>query len=157
MEAKAALKRYTLWVLALVLIVVVFASGHSTPRKYPERKLVRFWHRWQGDWEKQVQKIVDAFNQSQTEYEVVAVSVPGTGADAKFILGVIGGDPPDLMSMGSGAVPNMAANGLLTPLETLMTPDERVRFFDKSYPAIRDIGTYHGHCYGITIGGDLMA
>ncbi len=157
MGVKAALKRCTLWVMALVLVVVVFASGHSTPRKYPERTLVRFWHRWQGDWEKQVQKIVDAFNESQTEYEVVAVSVPGTGADSKFILGVIGGDSPDLMSMGSGAVPNLAANGFLTPLETLMTPDERVRFFDKSYPAIRDIGMYHGHCYGITIGGDLMA
>ncbi len=150
-------RRLALWCLALAVTVIVFASGHSTPRKYPERKVVRFWHRWQGDWEKQVQKIVDAFNQSQTEYEVVAVSVPGSGADAKFILGVIGGDPPDLMSMGSGAVPNMAANGFLTPLDTLMTPAEHKAFFDESYPAIRDTGMYRGHCYGITIGADLMA
>ena len=111
-------------------------------------------HRWQGDWEKQVQKIVDAFNQSQTEYEVAAVSVPGTGSDSKLILSEIGGDPPDLMSMGSSAVPNMAANGFLTKLETLMTPDEQRRFFKESYPAIRDIGMYHGSCYGVTIGGD---
>ena len=85
------------------------------------------------------------------------VSVPGSGADAKLILGVIGGDPPDLMSMGSGAVPNMAANGFLTPLETLMTPGEKRRFMNESYPAIRDIGIYKGHVYGITIGADLMA
>lgn len=155
-----ASKKLRSWVVLGVIIaitIVVFASGHSTPRKYPERKIVRFWHRWQGDWEKQVQKIVDSFNQSQDKYEVVAVSVPGSGADAKFILGVIGGDPPDLMSMGSGAVPNMAANGFLTPLETLMTPDEKVRFFKDSYPAIRDIGMYRGSCYGVTIGADLMA
>ncbi len=150
-------KRWILWGLAVLVTVVVFASGHSTPRKYPERKLVRFWHRWQGDWEKQVQKIVDAFNESQDKYEVVAISVPGTGADAKFMLGVIGGDPPDLMSMGSGAVPNMAANGFLTPLEKFMTPAEKHEFFDNSYPAIRDIGMYKGHCYGMTIGADLMA
>jgi len=150
-------KRWLLWFAAIVVTGVVFASGHSTPRKFPERKLVRFWHRWQGDWEKQVQKIVDSFNASQDKYEVVPVSVPGSGADAKFILGVIGGDPPDLMSMGSGAVPNMAANGFLTPLETLMTPAEKVAFFDKSYPAIRDIGMYRGRCYGMTIGADLMA
>ena len=150
-------RQWLLWALAAVVTVVVFASGHSTPRKYPQRKLVRFWHRWQGDWEKQVQKIVDAFNASQTQYEVVPVSVPGSGADAKFILGVIGGDPPDLMSMGSGAVPNMAANGFLTPLETLMTPAEKVAFFKNSYPAIRDIGMYKGRCYGMTIGADLMA
>lgn len=154
---RSAIRRWLIWIAAIVLTVVVFATGHSTPRKYPDRKLVRFWHRWQGDWEKQVRKIVDAFNESQTEYEVVPVSVPGAGADAKFILGVIGGDPPDLMSMGSTPVANMAANGFLTKLESLMTPDERVRFFKDSYPAIRGIGIYKGSCYGITIGGDLMA
>lgn len=149
--------RTLLWLLGAVLVIVVFATGYSTPRQYPKRKLVRFWHRWQGDWEKQVKKIVDQFNRSQNEYEVVPVSVPGEGADAKFILGVIGGDPPDLMSMGSAPVANMAANGFLTPLDSLMTPDENKRFFADSYPAIRDIGVYHGHCYGITIGADLMA
>lgn len=151
------LKVWLVWIAVLVITVVVFASGHSTPRKYPERKLVRFWHRWQGDWEKQVQKIVDAFNASQNEYEVVPVSVPSSGADAKFILGVIGGDPPDLMSMFSGGVPNLAANGFLTPLDTLMTPAEKDAFINKSYPSIRDIGMYKGRPYGITIGADLTA
>jgi multiple sugar transport system substrate-binding protein len=154
---RGRLTRWLFWTLALLLTIYVFASGHSTPRKYPQRKLVRFWHRWQGDWEKQVQKIVDAFNQSQSEYEVVAVSIPGSGSDAKFILGVIGGDPPDLMSMGSSPVANLAANGFLTKLETLMTTDEKRRFFAESYPAIRDIGVYKGSCYGVTIGADLMA
>lgn len=150
-------KRILAWALLLAAVVFVMATGSSTPRQYPQRKVVRFWHRWQGDWEKQVQKIVDAFNKSQDEYEVVAVSVPGGGSEAKFILGVIGGDPPDLMSMGSGAVPNLASNGFLTKLESLMTPEERVRFFKESYPAIRDIGMYKGSCYGVTIGADLMA
>ncbi len=152
-----AAKRWFLWIAAIAISLVVFLNGNSTPRKFPERKLVRFWHRWQGDWEKQVQKIVQAFNESQTEYEVVAVSVPSGGSDAKFILGVIGGDPPDLMSMFSGAVPNLAANHFLTPLETLMTPEEKKGVFENSYPAIRDIGMYKGSCYGITIGADLMA
>lgn len=155
--AARVLKPWLIWGVAIVISIALFMSGHSTPRKYPNRKLVVFWHRWQGDWEKQVQKIVDAFNQSQEEYEVTAVSVPGSGADAKLTLGVIGGDSPDLMSMGSSPVSNLASNGFLTPLETLMTPDERVRFFKDSYPAIRDIGVYKGRCYGICIGADLMA
>ena len=154
--AVSSLKRWFVWTLLVGITAIVFLNGYSTPRQYPSRKLVRFWHRWQGDWEKQVQKIVDAFNKSQTEYEVVAISVPGGGADAKFILGVIGGDPPDLMSMGSSPVSNMAANGFLTPLDSLMTPDEKARFFKDSYPAIRNIGIFKGHCYGITIGADLM-
>lgn len=152
-----AVRKWVIGALLVVTVVVVFATGYSTPRAYPQRKLVRFWHRWQGDWEKQVQKIVDAFNQSQQDYEVVAVSLPGGGADSKFILGVIGGDPPDLMSMGSGAVPNMAANGFLTDLETLMSRSERKAFFEQSYPSIRETGMYKGKCYGVTIGADLMA
>jgi len=152
-----ALKQWLAWTAAIVLTIVVFASGQSTPRKYPDRKLVRFWHRWQGDWEKRVQNIVKKFNESQTEYEVVAVSIPGEGADSKFIQATIGGDPPDVMSMPSGPVPNMAASGLLTPLEKYMTPAEKTEFFDHSYPAIRDVGVYHGHCYALTIGADLMA
>lgn len=156
MGARATLRPLGLVAMA-ILVVVVFVSGSSTPRKYPQRKLVRFWHRWQGDWEKQVQKIVDTFNESQSEYEVAAVSVPGGGSEAKFTLGVIGGDPPDVMSMGSGSVPNLASNGFLTKLETLMTEDEKRRFFSESYPAIRDVGMFRGSCYAITIGADLMA
>lgn len=151
------LKRVILWTLGIALILVLTLFGSSTPRKYPDRKLVRFWHRWQGDWEKQVNSIVQSFNESQTEYEVVPVSIPGSGSDAKLILGAIGGDPPDLMSMGSGSVPNLAANGLVAQLDGFMTPEEHRRFFEESYPSIRDIGLYRGHCYGITIGADLSA
>ncbi len=156
MEAKR-LKAWLVWGLCVAISIVVFASGYQTPREFPQRKMVRFWHRWQGDWEKQVNKIVAAFNESQTEYEVVPISIPGGGSEAKFILGVIGGDPPDLMSMGSGSLPNLASNGFLTKLETMMTPEEKKSFFEESYPAIRDTGMYKGSCYGITIGADLMA
>lgn len=151
------IRRYLIWGLLAALAAVVFSVSPSTPRKYPDRKLVTFWHRWQGDWEKQVNKIVDAFNESQSQYEVVPVSIPGTGSDAKLFLGAIGGDPPDIVSMGSGSVANLAANNLLARLDDFMTPEEHKRFFQESYPSIRDIGMYRGHCYGITIGADLAA
>lgn len=152
------MKRVLIWTGLLALVVFIVATGTTTPRKYPQREVVRFWHRWQGDWEKQVQKIVDAFNESQDTYEVIPVSVPGGGSsEAKFILGVIGGDPPDLMSMASGGLPNLASNGFLTDLGTLMSSQDKRRFFEESYPAIRDAGMYEGKCYGVTIGADLMA
>lgn len=143
--------------LGILAVGYVMVAGRSTERKYPDRIPVRFWHRWQGDWEKQVWKIVDAYNASQTRYEVIPLSTPGTGSDAKFILGVIGGDPPDVMSIWNGAIPTMAANGFLTPLETMMTPEEKRHYFEDAYPAIRDSGMYKGRVYGITIGADLYA
>ncbi len=153
-------KRIWSWcafVLFVSFAVFLFMNGATTHREHPERKIVRFWHRWQGDWEKQVNKIVQAFNDSQKEYEVVAVSLPGSGADSKVILSSIGGNPPDLMSMWNGPVANMAANGLLTNLLEFMTPEQKKRFMNESYPGIRDTGMYRGGCYGITIGTDLMA
>ena len=120
------------------------------------RKKVVFWHRWGGEWEVVVKKIVGRFNDSQTEYEVVPIFVTGQGSETKFMLSTIGGDPPDVMSMGSESLPSIAAGGLLTDLETLMTPEEKEYFHRVPYPAIRETGQLHGVTYGITIGADLM-
>ena len=76
-----AIKRWVGIGLLVLALTFVFLQGSETPRKYPDRIAVRFWHRWQADWEKQVQKIVDAFNQSQDKYEVIPLSTPSGGAD----------------------------------------------------------------------------
>ncbi len=146
----------------LVAILVVglgwmFLTPTPKDRKYPDRIPVRFWHRWGGEWAEVVARIAERYNQSQTKYEVIPLSVPGATADAKFMTGVIGGDPPDVMSMWNGAIPNMAASNLLTPLETLMSPADKKRFFEESYPVIRDSGMFRGKAYGVTIGSDLSA
>lgn len=153
--AANTIKRWVGMGLVAVIAVVVLITGQESKRKYPDRIPVRFWHRWQADWEKQVNKIVDAFNESQDKYEVIPLSTPSGGSDAKFTLGVIGGDPPDVMSIWNGAIPNMAANAFLTDLETLMTPEERETYRQAAFPAIRESGIYKGKVYGITIGSDL--
>lgn len=151
----ANFRRVVALVALLLVGVFILIGGRRTPRQYPERIPVRFWHRWQGDWEVQVKRIVAAFNESQDKYEVIPLSTPSGGSDAKFIMGVIGGDPPDVMSIWNGAIPNLASNGFLTDLETLMTPDERRAFFEEAFPPIRQSGMFRGKVYGITIGSDL--
>ena len=141
------------------LCAVVVGYGLITARMpgnhIPGRTKVVFWHRWGGYWETVVQRIVDKFNASQTEYEVNPMFVTGQGASTKFMLSTIGGDPPDVMSMGSDQLPSLAAGGLLTDLETLMTPQERDYYHKVPYPAVRESGQYNGNTYGITIGADL--
>lgn len=146
-----------------LLLLAAFAVGFITfyrpesTRKYPDRIPVRFWHRWGGEWAAVVARIADRYNESQSKYEVIPLSIPGGAADSKLMLGSIGGDPPDVMSMWNGAIPNMAANGILTPLEEVMSPGDLDLYMNRSYPVIRDSGMFRNKIYGVTIGSDLYA
>ena len=150
------------WIIGRCLIAFfVVCVGYSLiaakmpGNRIPGRTKVVFWHRWGGYWETVVQVNVDKFNASQSQYEVVPMFVTGQNASTKFMLSTIGGDPPDVMSMGSDQIPSLSAGGLLTDLETLMTPQERDYYHTVPYAAVRDSGQYNGKTYGITIGADL--
>lgn len=143
----------------LLLAGVVAAATYGSPRrKYPERKQVRYWHMWTAEWKVVVERYVDWFNRSQDEYEVVPLSIPQSGgANAKFMLGVAGGDPPDVMSQWFNIIPAWASKGLLTPLDSLMSPEEWAQFQQRTYPIALKLGVYKDHLYGLTTGVNARA
>lgn len=148
--------RWILAVLAGIAIVALFATPMKSTdsvsvREYPNRIPVRFWHMWSAEWKVVVDRIVDRYNESQDEYEVISLSVPG-GADSKFLLGAMGGDPPDVMAQWNPVIPTWAEGKLLTPFEELMTPEERHIYETESYPIVRRVGQYRGKTYGFPIG-----
>ncbi|CAN5422181.1 ABC transporter substrate-binding protein [soil metagenome] len=147
--------------LAVLLVAILFAAPHrdtkeSTLRKYPNRVPVRFWHMWSAEWKDVVDKIVDRYNESQDKYEVIALSIP-SGADTKFLLGTMGGDPPDVMAQWNAVIPTWAEGGMLTPFDDVMSPAEKARFEREAYPVVRRIGQYKGKTYGIPIGINAFA
>ena len=89
--------RWTVAVLAAVALVALFAAPSASPTepKYPRRIPVRLWHMWTAEWAVVVERICQRFNESQDTYEVIPLSVPAQGADSKFLLAAVGGDPPD--------------------------------------------------------------
>lgn len=121
------------------------------------RKKVRFWHMWTAEWKDVVDKIVAEYNASQNEYEVEALSIPSAGADSKFLLGVLGGDPPDVMAQWNPVIPVWAESGMLQPLDTLMSPEEKATFDREAYPVVKKVGTYKDRLYGMSIGINMMA
>ncbi len=140
-------------ILSLLLVaglvsLVVFSRGSVSRRKYPERDQVVFWHTWTGEWRAVVERIVDRFNQSQTQYEVVPLSVPAPD-NTKFLLAVIGGDPPDCMVQWGPVIPLWASEGVLMPMDEMMSPEEMERIKRELYPAAWNIGSYDGHFYGM--------
>jgi multiple sugar transport system substrate-binding protein len=145
-----------LWLAIAAALLIIVAVPWMIPgpgvRQYPHRKVVRFWHVWTGDWEKVVDNICDQFNASQTEYEVIPLSVPGDDADSKFLIAVAGDDPPDCMAQWQDVIPNWAESKLVVPLDTLMAPDEWARQQKSIFPAALRIGMFKGHLYGLTVG-----
>jgi multiple sugar transport system substrate-binding protein len=138
-------------------IVLIVALPGPKLRQYPERIPVRLWHMWTAEWKEVVDDIVLRFNESQDVYEVVALSVPATAADSKFLLSVAGGDPPDVMAQWNSVIPKWAENNLLEPLNELMSPEEWQHFQDNAYPAAKKVGMYKGQLYGVTTGLNARA
>lgn len=141
--------------LAILGLVMVLAAPHPEQRKYPDRIQVRFWHMWTADWAKVVGSICDEFNESQTKYEIIPLSVPSRGADQKFMLAVAGGDPPDVMAQWNPVIPSWVDSKLLMPLDDMMTPEEWKEFQETAYPIAKKIGIYKGKLYGVTTGTNV--
>ncbi len=149
------------WGVAAVLVAGIYAlptrsTDEMAARKYPNRIPVRFWHMWSAEWKAVVDKIVDRYNKSQDKYEVIALSVPGSAADTKFLLGSIGGSPPDVMAQWNPVIPTWAQEGVITPFDDLMSPQEKATFDHDAYPVVKAVGAYKGKIYGIAIGINLM-
>lgn len=122
-----------------------------------EREEIVFWHFWGGRDRPIVESIVERFNQSQTNYRVRAIAMPGTNLDLKFFLSVAGGDPPDVLNHDDPVVADWAHRGVLTPLEELATSEELERLDEWLYPAARQLGMYDNRLYALCNGLDIRA
>lgn len=131
-----------------------FACAPSRTRK--GRKQVRFWHLLNGEWLEPTLRLVRRFNESQSEYEVTPLLITSAEADVKLLLATAGGDPPDAMLVWTQGTSVWGESGLLQPLESFMTPEERHRFDTEAYPVISKSGWHKGHLYGVTCGFDLF-
>ena len=154
---KAGRALLALGVVVAASLAFSFAVRGPVRRKHPQRTEVRFWHMWTAEWKDVVERIVDRFNDGQDRYEVVALSVPGTAANSKFLLAVAGGDPPDCMAQWNQVIPKWADSELLVPLDDLMTPGQWADFQKSTYPIARKIGIYKGRLYGVTTGLNIWA
>ena len=81
------------------------------------RTEVEFWHFWGGRDRAVVEDIVRRFNESQDEYWVRAIAVPGNNFDAKLFLAIAGGDPPDLVNQDDPVLADWFMRGAIQPVD----------------------------------------
>ncbi|QDT47012.1 maltose ABC transporter periplasmic protein [Symmachiella dynata] len=121
----------------------------------PDRERVVFWHFWGGKYRHVVQDVVQRFNDSQTEFWVEEIAVPGQNLDMKFFMALAGGDFPDVLNQDDQIIGQWAQRGALTPLDQLMPAEEYARLNDWLSPPAQKIGTYDGRLYALCNGLDI--
>lgn len=154
-KVKLALKIVGFAVLVGGLIAIM-ASPSPALRRYPQRKEVRLWHMWSGEWKDVVDDIVARYNASQDKYEVVPLSLP-SAAETKLQMGIAGGDAPDVMVEWNPVIPTWAQGNLLQRMDELMTPEERAGYDRDAYPVVKRVGMFRDHIYGLPVGINVMA
>lgn len=108
------------------------------------QKPVEYWHMWSGQWEMVVDRIVAWYNTTHKEYFVKPLVISGD-ANAKFLSAVAGGTPPDIMTQWNQVIPTWADQGVLQPLDQLVTPADASAFKKWFWPIAWSIGNYKGH------------
>lgn len=144
-------------ILAAAIVVYAYIERHNHLDAPTGREEVTFWHFWGGEDLQVVEEVVARFNESQEQYFVRPIAMPGNNLDVKLFLAVTGGDPPDLINQDDPIIADWAHRGALTPLDELATPEELAELEEWLFPAAKRLCEYKGHMYGLCNGLDIRA
>lgn len=148
--------------LAFALLGSLGALQFFSPRQvdHPQnlnRSEVLFWHFWGGADRSVVDDVVRRFNESQEQYFVRAVAMPGNNLQAKLFLSIAGGDPPDIVNQDDPIVGDWGWRGIVQPIDQVFEPHEMDQLKKFLYPAADRLGRFDGRLYAICNGIDVRA
>lgn len=107
----------------------------------PGRTVVTYWEKWTGIEGDAVQRVVDAFNASQSRLWVYRL--PVSDQNSKAMVAVGGGDPPDVAGLFSYSVPQYAQAGAAMSFDDL-----GIRISPEHYaPAVARCLTHQGRLF----------
>ena len=92
------------------------AAGSAQSQASGEKTQIVLWHTYTDAHEEALLKVVDSFNASQDEYEVVAEQQPYSEFDAKLMQAVRNGTGPDMVTMFPSDAINYMEENLLVDL-----------------------------------------
>ena len=116
------MKKFTKVVLSAALAATsVFAPLSANAQ---EKTQVTFWHAMNGPHQEALAKLVEEFNGSQDEYEVVEQSQGDYAALSQKVLGsAVSDELPVMAQLTASNIPDYASEGILAPLEDLLTEE----------------------------------
>lgn len=151
----------------LILILFALVGGmlglqFLNPRmvdqgQYGNRSEVLFWHFWGGADRSVVDDVVRRFNESQGEYFVRAIAMPGNNLQAKLFLAIAGGDPPDIVNQDDPIVGDWGWRGVVQPIDQVCDAEELQEIEKFLYPAADRLGRFDDRLYAVCNGMDVRA
>ncbi len=157
------MKRWIFITLSLLFVVGLIISSRLASERARalasnrQRSEVVFWHFWGGADRDVVEDVVQRFNDSQDQYFVRAIAMPGNNLQAKLFLSIAGGDPPDLVNQDDPIVGDWAFRHFILPLDEICAPDEAQAIAAHLLPAARRLGMFNERLYGVCNGLDIRA
>lgn len=148
------------WVLGCAVVVFfLFQSYRHADRSDAAaakgREEVVFWHFWGGEDRTIVDGIVDRFNDSQHQYFVRAIAMPGNNLQAKLFLAVAGGDPPDIVNQDDPVLADWAKRGVIQPLKNVAAAAEVDQVKQSLLAPARRLSVVDGALFAVCNGLDI--
>lgn len=168
------LKRILALALCMLMLVTMLAGCKKTEAPAApaateegtaapaEKTRIVYWHTYTDQHEEALNALIDAFNESQDEYEFVAEQQPYSEIDSKIMQSARNGTAPDLVNMFPSDAVNYINEGLLYDFgQFLDDPEIGIENFKEDVPAGQyaeitqwgDGGTYIFPC---TTAGEVL-
>ncbi|MFK7769991.1 MAG: extracellular solute-binding protein [Mariniblastus sp.] len=148
----------TMFAIALFALPILLRNSFSTKTEIPPgRSEVVFWHFWGGEDRDVVDDVVLRFNNSQSEYFVRAIAMPGNNLQAKLFLAVAGGDPPDLVNQDDPVLADWGQRGVIHSMQEIAPFDEVQSVRDWMLDSAERLSVCDNRMFGVCNGLDIRA
>jgi len=124
-------------VVCLLLIFITACGGSSaaetlptpeaTPVRSPRTVTLLLWHAWPAPEHQVLATLIDRYNQSHAQTQVIPHAVPLASLTAELRAATLTGGGPHLIILKSHTLGGLAQDGLLLPLDAQISPSERNR------------------------------
>ncbi len=123
---------------------------YAAPNIQGEPIELTYWHSWTDKWEQMVQNVIDMFQAKQSRITIKPQVIPQDELLTKLTAAIAAGNLPDIVTLfGSTAIPTLANEGALVPLNGLPGVDLPTiqAWMD---PNILALGQYLDNLYGLS-------
>lgn len=156
------LKSKIVWGLSLLAVAIVLAvlwpsaAADEAERKAlaEGRTIIVYWDRLFGHEHRMRRDLIDEYNNSQHEVYVRTLPIGYYQAMEKILTSTAGGDPPDVCSLDTSLMAQLAAQGVLSPVEDFLAEVPALAN-DKFYPHCVDMARMDGHIWGVPTSADV--